>query len=243
MAAALAFKTLPLVVSQLRYCAGTRVLLDGLTFAAAAGEIAVILGPNGAGKTLLLRLCHGLLPPDAGSIRWNGLPPAQARRHHAMVFQRPIVLRRTVTANVAYPLAVRGVPRAERAERIRQALHAAQLDRLAGANARRLSGGEQQRLAIARAWALQPEVLLLDEPCANLDPGATHEIEAMLQAMHRRGVAIFMTTHDLAQARRLADRILFLHHGRLLEDALADDFFTRPRHADARRFLAGELLT
>ena len=108
--------------------------------------------------------------------------------------------------------------------------------------ARLLSGGEQQRLAIARAWALRPELLFLDEPTSQLDPAATRQIEELLTVLVAEGITVMMSTHDLGQARRLADRVLFLHRGRLVEDAAAASFFAGPQSAEARAFLAGELL-
>lgn len=234
-------RTLPLEVHSLGYRAGGRSLLQHVSFAVAAGTFNVILGPNGAGKSLLLRLCHGLLRPGEGTIDWNGLAPEAARRHHAMVFQHPVLLRRTVAANVAYPLAVRGMRRGARRRRVAEALAATGLADLARAPATRLSGGERQRLAIARAWALRSEVLLLDEPTANLDPRATGAIEELVEGLHARGTTILMTTHDLPQARRHAQRVLFLDGGRLVEDAPAEGFFERPASAAARAFLAGKL--
>jgi len=234
---------LPLMLQRVRLEAGGQRLLDDLSLTLAAGTRTVILGPNGAGKSLLLRLCHGLIRPTTGSIRWAWDEPTRVRRQQAFVFQRPVLLRRSAGANVAYALAVAGVPRAERRERVRAALEQVGLAHLANRPARVLSGGEQQRVALARAWALRPKVLFLDEPTANLDPAATRAIEAVIAAMHERGVKIVMTTHDLGQARRHADEIVFLHKGRLIEHAEAARFFTRPGTPEARAFVAGELLS
>lgn len=132
--------------------------------------------------------------------------------------------------------------RAERAERVEWVLERTGLTALAHRPARRLSSGEQQRLALARAWATAPEVLFLDEPTANLDPTASRAVEELIQAIHQSGTKIVMTTHDLGQARRLADEILFLYRGRLLERSDAPSFFAGPRTAEARAFLDGELL-
>lgn len=235
-------RTLPLCVQDLRYGIAGRELLGGLSFTVQAGSVTVILGPNGAGKTLLMRLCHGLLKPSAGRILWRDATPVRARRDQAMVFQKPVVLRRSVAANVDYPLAVRGMARAERRLRLQRALEATNLLQLAHSPARPLSGGEKQRLAMARAWALQPEVLLLDEPTSNLDPRSTRDIEKLLLQMHEQGTTVIMTTHDLMQARRLARHILFLNRGRLIADAQVTEFFTRSEHPDVRSFLNGDLL-
>ncbi len=234
---------LPLRVRGLRYAAGGSTLIDGLDLDLEAGPRSVIVGPNGAGKSLLLRLLHGLLRPGAGSISWAGAPPGRrVRMRQAMVFQKPVLLRRSVLANVTHALRVQGIRRGERRERAREVLDQAGLASLAGRPARVLSGGEQQRLAIARAWAVRPEVMLLDEPTASLDPAATLAVERMIAAIHAAGTKIVMTTHDMGQARRLADEVLFLHRGRLVERAPAATFFDEPESREARTFLAGQLL-
>jgi tungstate transport system ATP-binding protein len=156
-----------------------------------------------------------------------------------MVFQRPVMLRRSALANVVYALDVAGVAGAEQAAR--EALKEVGLAHLADRPARILSGGEQQRLALARAWALHPEVLFLDEPTANLDPHATREIEALIRAFDAAGTKIVMSTHNLAQARRLGDEVLFVHQGRLLEHAPVDRFFKQPASPEAAAFIKGEL--
>jgi tungstate transport system ATP-binding protein len=202
----------------------------------------MVLGPNGAGKSLLLRLCHGLISPSSGWILWNGLDVGVVRQYQAMVFQRPVLLRRTVAANIRYALSVRGVPRRQRRALVSEALEQAGLLELAARPARVLSGGEQQRLALARAWALKPQVLLLDEPTASLDPAATQAVEALLGRIHQTGTSIIMTTHDLGQARRLADEVLFLHRGGLLEHGPAAEFFNKPQSQEAAAFLEGRLL-
>jgi tungstate transport system ATP-binding protein len=234
---------LPLRLDRVCFEAGGQLLIDDLSLMLEAGRRSVVLGPNGAGKSLLLRLCHGLLRPTAGTIRWACTDPARLRREQAFVFQRPVLLRRSAGANVAYALAVAGVPRAERRERVSAALDQVGLGHLADRPARVLSGGEQQRLALARAWAQGPKVMFLDEPTANLDPAATRAIEGVIAALHERGVKIVMTTHDLGQARRHADEIVFLHQGRLIEHAGAARFFMRPGTPEARAFVAGELLS
>jgi tungstate transport system ATP-binding protein len=232
---------LPLRVDDLVFDAGARRILHGVSFALDAGPRTMIVGPNGAGKSVLLRLCHGLLVPTSGRIVWNAREPPQAPRLQAMVFQRPVMLRRSALANVVYALKCSGVPALERPYRALAALARVGLGAYANHPARVLSGGEQQRLALARAWALDPEVLFLDEPTASLDPGATHEIERIVGAMHTGGTKIVMVTHNMGQARRLGDEVLFLNRGRLVERAPADRFFRSPRSAEAARFLEGEL--
>lgn len=233
---------LPLKVSDLRYAVRGKELVRGLSFQLFDDTRTVIMGPNGAGKSLTLRLCHGLLRPTGGEIAWAGPAGENAAKRHALVFQRPVMLRRTARANLIHALAVAGVARTERARRAEEALEHFGLSDLAERPARTLSGGEQQRLAIARAWALKPQVLFLDEPTSALDPAATRAIEAMIQSIHAEGVKIVMTTHDMGQAHRLAQEVLFLHHGQLLEQTSADDFFTEPHTAEARAFIKGELL-
>jgi len=159
-----------------------------------------------------------------------------------MVFQHPVMLRRSSRANLLHALAVAGIGWRERRNRADAALERFGLTRFAGQPARRLSGGERQRLALARAWATAPEVLFLDEPTSALDPGATRIIETMIADFDAEGVKVVMTTHDLGQARRLADEVLFLYQGRLVEQTPAEDFFANPRSEAARAFLNGELL-
>jgi tungstate transport system ATP-binding protein len=227
---------LPLRAEGLGFAAGGRDILTGIDLLIEAGPPTVILGPNGAGKSVLLRLLHGLLPPSAGRVVWGG----DARQ--AMVFQRPVLLRRSVLANAVYPLRLARVPAAEHAPRARAALEMVGLAHLADRPARKLSGGEQQRLALARAATLAPEVLFLDEPCASLDPAATRAVEQIVGTLAARGTKIVMTTHDLAQARRLAGEIVFLHRGRVVEQAPAAAFFAAPATAEAGAFLRGELV-
>ncbi len=232
---------LPLALDQVVFAVGDRRIIDGVSLLLEAGPRTVIVGPNGAGKSVLLRLCHGLLNPTSGTIRWASLESPGGPRRQAMVFQRPVLLRRTAVANVAYALAIAGVRRVERLPRALDALRRVGLGHLAKHPARVLSGGEQQRLALARAWALSPEVLFLDEPTASLDPGATQEIEKGIAAVHASGTKIVLVTHNLGQARRLGDEILFLHQGRIAERAPADRFFKQPASREAAQFLEGEL--
>jgi tungstate transport system ATP-binding protein len=232
---------LPLWLEGVVFAVGGRRIIDDVSLALEAGSRTVIIGPNGAGKSVLLRLCHGLLQPTSGTITWSAPELPGEPRCQAMVFQRPVLLRRSALANITYALAVARVPAKLRETRAREALHKAGLDALAAHPARVLSGGEQQRVALARVWALHPEVLFLDEPTANLDPGATHEIERVIVAMHAAGTKIVMVTHNLGQARRLGDEILFLHQGRVLERAPAERFFKRPASTEAAQFLEGEL--
>jgi tungstate transport system ATP-binding protein len=199
----------------------------------------VVLGANGAGKSVLLRVLHGLIAPTSGEVRWAG--NRERPRAQAMVFQRPVMLRRSALANIEYALAINGFANPERMHLAREALERVGLEAIAGRQARVLSGGEQQRLALARAWALRPRIIFLDEPTASLDPAAASEVERVIGEIHRAGTAIVMTTHNLGLARRVADDILFLHEGRLAERAKADIFFTAPVSPEAAAFLKGAL--
>jgi tungstate transport system ATP-binding protein len=238
-----ALPILPLEARGLVFEAGGRRLIDGLDLLLRRGLRTVIIGPNGAGKSLLLRLLHGLLQPDAGMILWAGqVADRTIRRRQAMVFQRPVLLRRSATGNLRHALAARGVPFGQRGARAHEMLEIAGLGPLARSPARRLSGGEQQRLAIARALSLEPDVLFLDEPAANLDPASTLAIESLIQRAHSDGVKIVLVTHDLGQARRLADEIVFLHQGRVEEQAAAARFFAAPASARAEAFVAGRIV-
>jgi len=230
---------LPLVLEDVSFAVNGRVIIDRISVEIAAGPRTVILGPNGAGKSVLMRLCHGLLKPTAGVIAWRG--PTNGGLRQAMVFQRPVMLRRSVLANVVYGMGLAGIAPRERELRARDVLEAVGLSHLAERPARMLSGGEQQRVALARAWALNPEVLFLDEPTANLDPGATRDIESIVAQMHASGTKIIMTTHNLGQARRLGDEILFLHQGRLAERAPMERFFRQPASLEAASFIRDEI--
>lgn len=232
---------LPLSLESISFLGEGRRLVDAVSLVVPAGGVTVLLGPNGAGKSLMLRLCHGLLTPSEGHVHWAASATGRAKRH-AMVFQKPIMLRRSVEANIDHALAAAGVARMERRERAQAALRRFGLSERARQPARLLSGGEQQRLAIARAWSLRPELLFLDEPTSQLDPAATWQIEELLTGLVAEGITVLMSTHDLGQAKRLADRVLFLHRGRLVEDSLAAYFFAEPQTIEARAFLAGELL-
>jgi len=231
---------LPIALRQAAAAPGGVPVLSGIDLLLAAGGRTVLLGPNGAGKSTLLRVLHGLIPPSAGSITWGEAttrPPGQA-----MVFQRPVMLRRSAGENVRYALDLAGVHGAEADARIAEALAEVGLRALAARPARVLSGGEQQKLAFARVWALRPEILFLDEPTASLDPAAARSVEKIIADIHRRGTTIVMTTHNLVQAKRLADDVLFLHAGRITERTPAREFFTTPRSPEAAAFLEGERL-
>ncbi|MFH0944456.1 MAG: ATP-binding cassette domain-containing protein [Planctomycetota bacterium] len=226
-------------VEHLSYAVGGRMLIDDLDLVFCSDKITVLLGPNGAGKSLTLRLLHGLLGPTTGRVTWPG--DRRIRNRQAFVFQRPVLLRCSVRANVEFALACRQVRRPQRKVRATQALERVGLLEQADQPARTLSVGEQQRLALARSWALDPDVIFLDEPTASLDPAAVGQVEEIIQAICDGGARVVMATHDLQQARRLAREICFLHRGRLIESSGSDVFFNEPRTAEAAAFLRSEL--
>jgi len=232
---------LPLDVTDLTMRGQHGPIINDLSLHIEHPGVSVVMGPNGAGKSVLLRLLHGLLVPDAGSIRWNGAANSQKiRLDQALLFQRPVMLRRSVMANIQFVLHQRGLP--SNAGVCKTWLERLHLGHKSQQAARRLSGGEQQRLALARALALEPRVLFMDEPAASLDPSSTKTIEDVVMEQKRLGTKIIFVTHDVAQARRVADEVIFLHHGQVLEHSPATDFFDHPRSEEARRYLAGEIV-
>src|SRR6266403_1228113 len=232
---------LPLVMDDVSLQAGATTILNRLSLTITPGAPTLIVGPNGAGKTSLLRLCMGLVAPSSGRIDWGGRADSALKRR-AILFQRPVMLRRTAAGNVTYALAQAGTPRPLRASRAAALLDRVGLADLAQRPARRLSGGEQQRLALARALARDPEILLLDEPTANLDPAATRSVEEIVLMAAQSGIKIVMASHDLGQVRRLAGDVIMLHQGRVIEMGAAMSFFNTPKTGEAKKFLAGELL-
>jgi tungstate transport system ATP-binding protein len=216
---------------------GSVVALRDATLSVRAGEVIAVVGANGSGKTTLLRLLHGAVAHEGAREQ------ARPTLAQAMVFQRPFLLRLSVWNNlrVALWLADRRLRAAEREERAESALRRVGLLPLRDRPARALSGGEQQRLALARAWAVRPDVLFLDEPTANLDPSAKKEVEALLAAFAGDGMTLVMSTHNLGQARRLASRVVYMDAGRIAADLPTADFFTKDGAGRAHRFLQGDL--
>ncbi len=234
---------LPVELKGIVYQTGGKRVIDGIDATIETRRITAIMGPNGAGKSILLRLMHGLITATEGEILWAGRPMDRLLAHwQAMVFQRPVLLRRSVAANVSHALGLRGIERDQRAIRVDEALKLAGLERHASTPARVLSGGEQQRLCLARALSLEPDVLFLDEPTSSLDPASTLAIERLLLDAQRRGIKVILVTHDIGQARRLAHDVMFMHHGRVIEHQDAESFFDDPRSEGARAFLSGGLV-
>ncbi len=232
---------LPLVLDQVSLRAGATTILDRLSVAFEPGAPTLVVGPNGSGKSSLLRICMGLAQPSEGTVRWGGRAQTRPTRR-AILFQKPIMLRRSAIANVIYGLAKAGFPRSGRAARARELLDLVGLSELASRPARRLSGGEQQRLALARALARQPEILFLDEPTASLDPAATRHVEDIIRMAAQSGIKIVMASHDLGQVRRLAGDVLFMVRGHIREEANVNDFFARPSTSQAAAFIRGDIV-
>jgi len=233
---------LPIALEEVSVDVRGNSILSDISLAIAPGAPTVLIGPNGAGKTTLLRLLMGLIPPSSGRVTRGGregIAPARC----AIMFQRPAMLRRSAAGNIHYALAAARIPRDERAARCVELLALVGLSDLENQPARRLSSGEQQRLALARALARYPAVLFLDEPSASLDPAATNAVENIIRDVAAHGIKVVMTTHDLGEARRLAGDIVLLHRGRVVEAGDAVSFFTAPRTDEAKKFPAGELLS
>jgi tungstate transport system ATP-binding protein len=232
---------LPIVLQDVSLLARDVAILDHISLEFMPGAPTIVIGPNGAGKTTLLRVAMGLIEPTGGRVTWGGrtgVPPTR----RAIMFQRPVMFRRSAAANVEYALASAGVARNEWPSRIEELFNIVGLAGLGARPARRLSGGEQQRLALARALARGPEVLFLDEPTASLDPAATKAIEDVIRAVAASGIKVVMATHDLGEARRLAGEVMLMHRGRVLESTPVSEFFENAKSQEARRFIAGGLL-
>jgi tungstate transport system ATP-binding protein len=232
---------LPILLKNISFVVRDVTILDRIDLTFATGSPTVVIGPNGAGKTTLLRLAMGLIRPTTGRVTWGGRTDAPSDRR-AIVFQRPVMLRRSAEANLRYAVEAAGVASAERAARVRELIARVGLADLGDRPARKLSGGEQQRLALARALAKDPQILFLDEPTASLDPAATKSVEDLIRDVAARGIKVVMSTHDLGEARRLAGDIVLMHRGRIVEASDATAFFSNPRTSEASRFVAGELL-
>ena len=205
------------------------------------GDIAVILGPNGSGKTSLLKALHGILKPKEGTVRWSCLKTESIRKQ-MFVFQTPIMLRRSVFENLTYPLLLRKISKEQANYQAARWLDRIDLRTSMQVPATRLSGGEKQKLALARALITEPEMLFLDEPCASLDGKTTYEIESLLQSCVENGTTIMMSTHDIGQAKRLAKNIYFLNKGTLESIQPAKTFFIKPLSQNASKFIVGDIV-
>ncbi|GGD09073.1 ATP-binding cassette domain-containing protein [Aureimonas glaciei] len=240
MKASVTTSNLPLTLEGVVLRIGDTTILDHVGLTIRPGPPTLLVGPNGSGKSSLLRLCMGLERPSAGRILWGGRTDCAAARQ-AMLFQRPVMLRRSAADNIAYALAKAGVDKRDRSARIEALLARVGLTHRAGHSARTLSGGEQQRLALARALAREPEILFLDEPTANLDPASSRIVEAIVRESAAAGIKVVMASHDLAQVKRLAGDVLFLDRGRLREQKTVTEFFDTQMSPASAAFVRGDL--
>lgn len=233
---------LPMRLTDLRFTAGGTEIIAGIDLVIPSGGCTAVMGFNGAGKSVLLRLMHGLLSPTGGRVEWaHPLGEREGRRRQAMVFQRPVLLRRSVADNIEFALKRHLTRRGERRQKLDELLALGDLEHLANRPARALSGGERQRVAMVRALGVDPEILFLDEPTASLDPGSTGTIERLVRTAIERGTTAVLVTHNRGQAKRLAQRVVFVHRGRIAEDNPVARFFDRPDSAPARAFTEGRL--
>ena len=232
---------LPLTLTQATAHMRGKKLVGPVDFTLAPEGFTIVIGPNGAGKTTLLRLMHGLQRCSGGSITW-AVPALDARNKQAFVFQSPIMMRRRVVDSLAYPLRLKGVAKAEARAKATAIAQRFGLSELLESWAPMLSGGEKQKLSLARALIIEPEILFLDEPCASLDGRATREIETILQDEQARGTRLVMSTHDMGQARRLAQDVIFMHKGMVHEFSGAERFFSAPSTLEAKAFTNGDIV-
>jgi tungstate transport system ATP-binding protein len=231
----------PLTIRGAQTSRRGKVLVGPIDLDLEGAGATVVIGPNGSGKTTLLRLLHGTARLTGGTIDW-ACGTHDARQHQAFVFQRPVMLRRSVIDNIAYPLRMRGAPKQDANDQARDWAQRVGLGNMLGRSATVLSGGEQQKLALARAMITQPKVLFLDEPSAALDGRAMREIEEILLSAKQMGTRLILSSHDFGQARRLADEVIFLLHGRVHEQGPAVEFFEAPKTPQARAFLNGDIV-
>ncbi|GAA6210125.1 ATP-binding cassette domain-containing protein [Cognatishimia sp. WU-CL00825] len=231
----------PLLVRDIVVRKRKQRLLGPLSLQLDVGGVTMVMGPNGAGKSTLLKALHGMERLSDGQMQWN-IGKTAARARQAFVFQTPTVMRRSTLDNVAYPLILQGIKRAKARQEAMHWLTQVGLAQAAQRRASVLSGGERQKMALARALIRKPELLFLDEPCANLDGRATREIEALLRQASAAGTRLIMATHDIGQARRLADDVLFIHKGALVEHSRATTFFDTPKSPQAMAYLNGDII-
>ena len=224
-------------LNAVSFHADGKTLLGPVDLSLEAGTSLAIMGANGAGKSLLLELMHGLIKPSAGSISWADKTPVQSKHDRAYIFQRRILMRRSVRDNIAFALDAVGIGGAEKTDRMAHALEKTDLTSRADQPAALLSGGEAQRLALARAIATNPKSLLMDEPTSSLDPEASAAFEAMLAELKSNGTQLIWITHNRAQAARLADQVAFTAEGSVTEVTAARIFFKKPRSKPAKDFL------
>ncbi len=231
---------LPLKLKKITYKLNNNLILNNISLEIEKGKPKIILGSNGAGKTTLMRMCHGLIQPSSGQIQWQGNINQNKFRNQSMVFQRPIMLKRSVKKNLEYVLKIHNTPRNKILTLIDEILDLVNLKNQLNFPAYSLSNGEQQKLAIARSWLLKPEVLFLDEPTASLDPSSTQSLEEIIKTIVNSGSQIIMSTHNLAQAKRIEGEIIFLSKGEIIKHSSNEIFFKESKNKEIMSFLNNE---
>ena len=232
-----------LMIENMSYRVGPHLLLDDINLHSSADLCTALVGANGSGKTTLLKICHGLLTPVDGTVRWGERTPLAMGRRIAFVFQKPRLLHRSVRANMNYVLALHGVEKAQREARVMAALAMVGLEDKIKRDVRLLSGGEQQRLALARAWVVNPEVILLDEPTSGLDLRTLEKVEGIIAGFQQQGVKVIFSSHHLSQVRRLADEVVFLSQGKCMIQSEVDDFFNASQIREVCEFIRLQALS
>ncbi len=235
-------KSLPLLLKNVSYCVDEISLIKNVNLKIASTGSTVILGHNGSGKSLLLKLMHGVITPSSGQITWNNSSSNTNPYWRTFLLQRPTFFKQSVRYNVEFVLRIANTPKSEYKLRCQQALEICGLSNLADRNTHSLSGGELQKLSLARAWVLNPSVVLLDEPTVALDPPSVLGFENIIQQPKQTDTKVIMTTHDLSQAKRLADEIVFIDSGKVVEQLPAEIFFSGPVSNQAQNFISGELI-
>ncbi len=231
---------LPIQINNLAFKTPTRNLISKINLRINSKTISVIMGPNGSGKSIFLRIIHGLITPSTGSFSFNGETINKAiKKRQSMVFQKPTLLRRTVWSNLIF---VDSLDKKVEPAKCKSILKKVGLEHLINHPAQLLSGGEQQRLALARALITKPDLLLLDEPTANLDPTSISVIENIVKNASDSNVKVIFVTHDIRQARRLGSDIIFFHNGQVTEHTDTKIFFDKPFSREAKAFLDGEIM-
>lgn len=234
-------QSLPLRMEHVTYDAQGTTLIRDFNLEIATSDTSIILGHNGSGKSLLLKLLHGVINPSHGKIRWNQHTPSSKQYWRTFLLQRPTFFKQSIEFNIKFVLQIAGVDKSEHNQRCDHALEICGLTHLRQRNTHSLSGGELQKVSLARAWVLKPSVVLLDEPTVALDPPSVISFEKIIQQFEKSGTKIIMTTHDLAQAKRLAKEVIFIHQGSMIEHTDAAHFFAGPQSIEAQSFIRGEL--
>ncbi len=233
-------QSLPLQLEKVCYEVNGITLIRDIDLKICSTGTTIILGHNGAGKSLLLKLLHGVILPSSGTIKWNNHTPSPNQFWRTFLLQKPTFFQQSVLYNIEFVLRVAGIPAKQHKSRSLHALETCGLTNFVSRNTHSLSGGELQKLSLARAWVLEPSIVLLDEPTVALDPPSVQGFEDIIQQFKQSGTKVIMTTHDLAQAKRLADEIVFIDSGKVIEQSSADIFFLQPQSSQAQNFIRGQ---